>query len=90
MRLSPNAKPGEVKFAISQYRGLKIVEGNSVLISSRQQLHTLFFGIAAFTTLLLVALLILAALMFFANYKNDIARWVCCVQWARDPAKSCR
>ena len=38
LRLSPNAKPGEVKFAISQYRGLKIVEGNSVLISSRQQL----------------------------------------------------
>ena len=66
LRLSPNAKPGEVKFAISQYRGLKIVEGNSVLISSRQQLHTLFFGIAAFTTLLLVALLILVALMFSA------------------------
>jgi putative ABC transport system permease protein len=66
LRLSPNAKPGEVKFAISQYRGLKIVEGNSVLISSRQQLQTLFFGIAAFTTLLLVALLILVALMFSA------------------------
>ena len=45
---------------------MKVVEGNRILVSSRQGLHTLFLGILAFTALLLVALLILVALLFSA------------------------
>jgi putative ABC transport system permease protein len=66
LQLSDSARPEQVKFAISRYPGLKVVEGNRILVSSRQGLHTLFLGIMAFTALLLVALLILVALLFSA------------------------
>jgi putative ABC transport system permease protein len=66
LQLTDSARPEQVKFAISRFPGLKVVEGNRILVSSRQGLHTLFLGILAFTALLLVALLILVALLFSA------------------------
>jgi putative ABC transport system permease protein len=66
LRLSPGAKADEVKFALARISDLKVVEGNSVLISSRQALSTLLVGIAAFTAFQLVALLILVSLLFSA------------------------
>jgi putative ABC transport system permease protein len=66
LQLTDSARPEQIKFAISGFPGLKVVEGNRILVSSRQGLHTLFFGILAFTFLLLVALLILVALLFSA------------------------
>ena len=66
LQLTNSARPEQVKFAISRFPGLKVVEGNRILVSSRQGLHALFLGILAFTTLLLVALLILVALLFSA------------------------
>ena len=45
---------------------MKIVEGNSVLTSSRQALSTLLIGVVVFNALQLVALLILISLLFSA------------------------
>ena len=56
----------DVKFALAQLPDVKIVEGNTVLTSSRQALSTLLIGIAAFTAFQLIALLILVSLLFSA------------------------
>ena len=66
LQLSPGAKPEQVKFSLAQLSDVKIVEGNTVLTSSRQALSTLLIGIAAFTALQLAALLILVLLLFSA------------------------
>ncbi|MEA2963930.1 MAG: putative transport system permease protein [Alphaproteobacteria bacterium] len=66
LQLSPGAKPDEVKFALARLPDVKIVDGNSVITSSRQALSTLLIGIAAFTAFQLVALLILVSLLFSA------------------------
>jgi putative ABC transport system permease protein len=66
LRLSPGAKADDVKFALSRLSGLKVVDGNGVLTSSRQALSALLIGIAAFTAFQLVALLILVSLLFSA------------------------
>jgi len=54
LQLSPGAKPEEIKFALSRMPGLKLVDGNGVLTSSRQALSALLIGIAAFTAFQLV------------------------------------
>ena len=56
----------DVKFTIAQLPGIKVVEANSVLTSSRQALGTLLVGIAVFTVFQLAALLILVSLLFSA------------------------
>jgi putative ABC transport system permease protein len=66
LQLAPNARAEQVRFAIGQLPDVKVVEGNSVLTSSRQAVSTLFVGIAVFTALLLLALLILVSLLFSA------------------------
>lgn len=66
LQLAPNARPEQVKFAISQIPDLKVVEGNAILTSSRQSLRTLFIGIGAFSILVALALLILVSLLFSA------------------------
>jgi putative ABC transport system permease protein len=66
LQLSPGAKAEDVKFALARIADLKVVEGNSVLSSSRQALSTLLVGVAAFTAFQLVALLILVSLLFSA------------------------
>jgi putative ABC transport system permease protein len=66
LRLSPGAKADDVKFALSRLSGLKVVDGNGVLTSSRQALSALLIGIGAFTAFQLVALLILVSLLFSA------------------------
>jgi putative ABC transport system permease protein len=66
LQLSPGAKVEEVKFALARLPDVKVVEGNNVLTASRQALSMLLVGIAAFTALELVALLILVSLLFSA------------------------
>jgi len=66
LQLSPGAKSEEVKFALAQLSDVKIVEGNTVLTSSRQALSTLLVGISVFTAFQLTALLILVSLLFSA------------------------
>jgi putative ABC transport system permease protein len=66
LQLSPGAKADEVKFALARIPDVKIVEGNTVITSSRQALSTLLIGIAAFTAFQLIALLILVSLLFSA------------------------
>ncbi|HYW61058.1 MAG TPA: ABC transporter permease, partial [Xanthobacteraceae bacterium] len=63
---SPGTRPDDIRFALSQLPDVKIVEGNTVLTSSRQALSTLLIGMAAFTALELTALLILVSLLFSA------------------------
>ena len=55
-----------MKFAVGQIPGLKIVAGNPVFTASRQALGSLFWGIAVFAGLLLLALLFLVSLLFSA------------------------
>ncbi len=66
LQLSPGAKVEQVKFGLARLSDIKIVEGNSVLTSSRQALSTLLIGSAAFTAFQLTALLILVSLLFSA------------------------
>lgn len=66
LQLSPGAKLEQVKFRLAQLPNIKIVEGNTVITSSRQALSTLLVGIAVFTALQLAALLIVVALLFSA------------------------
>ena len=64
LQLSPGAKADEVKFALARLPDVKVVEGNTVITSSRQALSTLLIGIAAITAFQLIALLILVSLLF--------------------------
>lgn len=66
LQLAPTARAEQVKFAISQIPGVKVVEGNSVLSSSRQALRTLLVGMALFAVLVVLAVLILVSLLFSA------------------------
>jgi putative ABC transport system permease protein len=66
LQLSAGAKLQEVKFALGQLPGVRIVEGNAVLTSSRQAVSTLLIGVAVFTAFQLTALLILVSLLFSA------------------------
>jgi len=66
LQLSPDAKIAEVEFALARLPGIKIVEGNNVLTSSRQALSALLIGIALFTAFQLTALLVLVSLLFSA------------------------
>ncbi len=66
LQLAPGATVEEVKFGLARLSDIKIVEGNTVLTSSRQALSTLLIGVAAFTAFQLVALLILVSLLFSA------------------------
>ncbi len=66
LQLSPGTRPEDIKFALGQLADVKIVEGNTVLTSSRQALSTLLIGIAVFTAFQLIALLILVSLLFSA------------------------
>jgi putative ABC transport system permease protein len=66
LQLSPGTRPEDIKFALAQLADVKIVEGNTVLTSSRQALSTLLIGIAVFTAFQLIALLILVSLLFSA------------------------
>jgi putative ABC transport system permease protein len=66
LQLSAGAKPEQVKFSLAQLADIKVVEGNSVLTSSRQALSTLIVGIAVFACVQLIALLIVISLLFSA------------------------
>lgn len=66
LQLSPGAKADQVRFALAQIPDVKIVDGNTVLTSSRQALGTLLIGISVFTVFQLAALLILVSLLFSA------------------------
>src|SRR5262249_15945025 len=66
LQLTPDAKIADVEFALAGLPGVKIVEGNNVLTSSRQALSALLIGIALFTAFQLTALLVLVALLFSA------------------------
>jgi len=66
LQLAPNARAEQVKFAISQIAGVKVVEGNALLTSSRQALRSLLVGVAVFAAAGALALLILVSLLFTA------------------------
>src|SRR6516165_1667558 len=72
LQLAPGAKIDEVRFALSQLRGVRIVEGNTVLTTSRQALSALLLGIAVFTLFQLTAVLIVVSLLFSAMVQE---RW---------------
>ncbi len=65
-RLLPSTKIDEVKFVLAQLPDIRIVEGNTVLTTSRQALSTLLIGVAVFTACQLAGLLILVSLLFSA------------------------
>lgn len=66
IQLSPSARPEQVKFAVSQIEGVKVVEGNALLTSSRQALRSLLVGVAVFAGAGALAVLILVSLLFSA------------------------
>ena len=66
LQLAPNARAEQVKFAIAQIAGVKVVEGNALLTSSRQALRSLLVGVAVFAAAGALAVLILVSLLFSA------------------------
>jgi len=72
LQLAPGAKIDKVRFALGQVPDVRIVEGNTVLTTSRQALSTLLLGIAVFTVFQLTALLIVVSLLFSAMVQE---RW---------------
>jgi putative ABC transport system permease protein len=66
LQLSPSTRVEDVKFAIAQLPDVRVVEGNTVLTSSRQAMSSLLIGIAVFTVFQLTALLIVVSLLFSA------------------------
>jgi putative ABC transport system permease protein len=72
LQLAPGAKIDEVRFALGQVPDVRIVEGNTVLTTSRQALSTLLLGIVVFSLFQLTALLIVVSLLFSAMVQE---RW---------------
>jgi putative ABC transport system permease protein len=72
LQLAAGADLAQVKFVLGQVPNARIVEGNTVLTSSRQALSLLLVGIAVFTGFQLIALLILVSLLFSAIVQE---RW---------------
>lgn len=66
LQLSPGASLEQARFAIGQTPGIKIVSGNPVFTAARQSLGSLFWGVAAFAGLLVLALLFVVSLLFSA------------------------
>ena len=66
LQLAPTARAEQVKFAIAQFAGVKVVEGNALLTSSRQALRSLLAGVAVFAGAGALAVLILVSLLFSA------------------------
>lgn len=72
LQLAPRAKIDEIRFALGQLPSVRIVEGNTVLTTSRQALSALLLGIAVFTLFQLTAVLIVVSLLFSAMVQE---RW---------------
>jgi putative ABC transport system permease protein len=72
LQLAPGAKIDHIRFALGQFPDLRVVEGNTVLTTSRQALGALLLGIAVFTLFQLTALLIVVSLLFSAMVQE---RW---------------
>jgi putative ABC transport system permease protein len=66
VQLAPGASAQQVMFAIGQIPNVKQVPGNSVFITTRQALGTLFTGAIVVAALLLLGLLILISMLFSA------------------------
>ena len=66
IQLAPGASPEQARFSIGQIPSVKIVAGNPVFTAARQSLGTLFWGVAAFAGLLVLALLFVVSLLFSA------------------------
>lgn len=72
LQLGPGARIDEVRFALGQLPDVRIVEGNTVLTTSRQALGALLLGTGAFALAQLTALLIVVSLLFSAMVQE---RW---------------
>ena len=70
VQLAPSARIEDVKFAIARLPDIRIVEGNTVLTSSRQALNWLLAGIAVFAAVQVAALLTVLSLLFSATIKE--------------------
>jgi putative ABC transport system permease protein len=66
LQFAAGADPTRVKFELGQLPGVRIVEGNTVLTSTRLALSLLLIGVGLFASFQLAATLILVALLFSA------------------------
>lgn len=66
VRLKFGVAPEQVRFAISQLEGVKVISGATVVTSTRQTTTALLAGMLVFSLILLVAALILIGLLFSA------------------------
>jgi putative ABC transport system permease protein len=66
VRLVFGATSEQVRFAIAQIPGVKVVAGGAIMTSTRQTMTALLAGVAAFTILMLLGTLIMVSLLFSA------------------------
>jgi len=66
VRLAFGATSGQVRFAIAQIPGVKVVVGGAIMTSTRQTMTALLAGVAGFTVLMLLGTLIMVSLLFSA------------------------
>ncbi len=66
LQLSPGVSAEQARFAIGQIPEIKIVTGNPIFTAARQSLGSLFWGVAVFASLLMLAMFFLVSLLFSA------------------------
>lgn len=66
VRLKTACTPEQIRFAIAQIPGVKVIQGSTVVTSTRQSTTILFAGMIAFAMAMLLGSLLLVALLFSA------------------------
>lgn len=66
VRLGVGATPEQVRFAIGQLSGVKVVTGSVIVTSTRQTMTALIAGIACFMVLMLLGSFLMISLLFSA------------------------
>ena len=66
VRLDVGATAEQVRFAIGRIAGVKVVSATSIMTANRQSVTALLAGVAAFTGVMLGAMMILVGLLFSA------------------------
>jgi len=66
VRLKLGATPEQVRFAIARIPGVKVIQGATIVTSTRQTTTILFNGMLAFSAVMLLGSLILVGLLFCA------------------------
>jgi putative ABC transport system permease protein len=67
LRLAPDGRPEQVRFALAQMRGIKVVAGPTAFTAVRQDLRALLSSTAMLSVLVLLATALMVSLLYSAT-----------------------